>query len=442
MRIGIIGAGSASGACVLALAQMNKSLKQNNHEKIDLRLTIISNPNVPIMNVGESMSPNLFKMFSEILRVDSIGIYDELELVTRYGARHTWENESYKPFDITYYSPPNFKTKSPISRINPGAHFSSVKFSNFIFKRVNEIFENFLVEIHDNIKYLSQNENESIAHGEINSYKFDYIIDCRGFPTKEELNSNEYIISELQTVNSVILHQDHKSYNHQYTEVLFHKNGWQFGINTKHRKAFGYLFNSDITTEEEALKHYLHLNKNLNIKESETKIIKWTSYYSKNMMEGRILKCGNKLYFFEPIQGIPLHHYFNFTVIAFNAILNLDKYSGFSEFYEFDKNMDFSVEEIVNDYHRKIMDRFTDIIALNYVGNKMDSDFWRIVSDNSKKKLLKSNSFIKFLKESSNNNFKGYPKFHPHPSIVMMQYIEGLNVSLEKLYNEYMEMPK
>ncbi|NDB61341.1 hypothetical protein EB001_23320 [bacterium] len=418
MKIGIIGTGSAAAVCAAVMFGVENEFLDSR----DIRVSIISNPDIPKMSIGESLSPGIFRGLSTALKLKhSIKEHEQIDLILRIGARHSWENNENSMFDINY--------------VGTGAHMSSEKFSDFVFKRINEIYDNRLLEIHDNIKHISQTDNVATAHGENATYSFDYLFDCRGFPTKEELNSGKYNFPEFETVNSVLLFQHHQQYNHPYTEVLFHKNGWQFGINTRNRKAFGYLYNKDITDKEEALKHFKELNKDIPI--DNVKELYWPSYSVKKPINGRIISMGNKLYFYEPIQGIPLHNYFYFTRHILLKLYNI------THEYESDllinkfTNVNLPFEEMLNTLHSGLSSRLFDLIVLNYVGNMMYSDFWKITKNKSIKYLLKKPDWIDFCNQYVNyKNGKGdYPHYVPHPNAVIRQYLEGLNVDPEKFVN-------
>ena len=92
-----------------------------------------------------------------------------------------------------------------------------------------------------------------------------------------------------------------------------------FGVPLSFRKAFGYLYHDALTSDEEAIADFSKIK---NIDANTCRKIKWQQYYKNNAMEGRILYMGNRLYFFEPHQAIPLHYYVFLTSKFLNAIIN------------------------------------------------------------------------------------------------------------------------
>jgi hypothetical protein len=438
MNIGIIGTGSAAAVCAASIFELTKMYC--NQGPLDIKVSVISDPNIPKISVGESLSPGIFKQLRDSLGILPVKDFEEIDLLLRIGARHTWENNKNTMFDINFL--PSGLNVCDLNRC--GAHISSEKFSNFIFNRINKLYGNELLEIHDNIKHISQDDNSAIAHGENNTYSFDYIFDCRGFPTKEELNSGKYNFPEFNTVNSVLLFRHEKEYTHPYTEVLFHKNGWQFGINTRKSKAFGYLYNKDITDKEEALKHFKELNKDLPI--DNIKELYWPSYSVKKAVDGRIICMGNKLYFYEPIQGIPLHNYFTFTRYLMSKLTN--SVNPADEFLTSFTNPRLPFEEMINTMHTNITRRFYEIVLFNYAGNHLNSKFWDIINYKSRQHLSKSTDWMNFCNEyvnwkySHDRKLTNYPNFAPHTNVVIRQYLEGLNVDPEKFINGEYLAPK
>ena len=428
MRIAIVGAGSAASICAASIFGIYRHYI-NTYDGPNLRnlkVTMISNPQIPTMKVGESLSPSLFRVLTSILSLKTLEDLDALEIVLRVGARHKWENAVNPTFDVNY-------TTHPDGLKNVAAHFSSEKLGPFVLERLNKLYDNRISCVYDDIKSIRQTENLAIAEGEYSSYTFDYIFDCRGFPSKQELDSDEYQYAPFDTVNSALLFQHEQAYNEPYTEVIFNKNGWQFGINTKNRKAYGYLYNHSVTEKEDALIHFKSMYPNLNIKDDNVKTLGWSAYSIKKPFKGRIISMGNRLYFYEPIQGIPLHYYLNFTHTVSSGLLINRIEDPLTNKIVMDSSI--NIEDIANNYHREMMENFYLVILSNYVGNRMDSDFWTNISEKSKKILLESSKWMEFCREY--HNYKtglrpDYPKFTPHPGNVIRQYMDGLNVPIEK----------
>ena len=325
---------------------------------------------------------------------------DKFDGTLRWGTRYYWEEANTNTFFINHG--------------NPGLHVNSEKFSLFVIEKLSQIYN--LKKIHDTVITVDQTANSVIVNGTQSNYTFDYLIDCRGTPTSDELNSDKYVIPDFISVNSVILYPDFKNYHEDFTSAYIHNNGWMFGVPLQHRKAFGYLYNNNITTQEEAVKDFEKIK---NIDTSKSRKFSWNPYYKKEAVEGRILYLGNKLYFFEPAQALPLHYYLVLTNNFFSTIIS-DKYS--------------SVENHVNNKHNITINLIQELIAINYVGeNNINSEFWHYAKEKSFIKLKNSYNFINWCKKAiATNEISEYWK---HDDKIMSQYLMGLKIDLNRFLN-------
>jgi hypothetical protein len=264
---------------------------------------------------------------------------------------------------------------------------------------------------------IQQNEKHAIVVCENKIFEYDYVIDCRGTPKKEEFETGDYVYSDFETVNSAIIYPEFKSYDEDYTGVTFHKNGWMFGIPLQHRKSFGYLYNGDITSKEKALDHFKLLKPEL--EQDKLRYLNWKHYYRKKAMDGRILYMGNKLYFFEPVMGLPLHYY---TLVCEGLLNHLFDY--------FKLNCD--IAPYINTLHEADISKIQDLIAFNYVGeNNMKTDFWIETKQKGINRLRNSSRFKEWADCVIENNF--VKPYFPHNWEIMIQYLKGYKIDLNKV---------
>jgi hypothetical protein len=330
------------------------------------------------------------------MMVESCGYDEDIDLkeldgTVRWFSRYYWKDASGKDFDVPY------KTH--------GLHINSKKFSQWVIKKLQERNSNYSV-IEDHITEIKQTSRNVFVKGN-NTYTFDFIIDCRGTP---EL-TDEYAVPEFVGVNSAILFPDFKNYDEEFTSAYFHKNGWMFGVPLSTRKTFGYLYNSSITTDDEAK---LDFSQKYNIE--NYRFIKWKQYYRKKAIDNRVLYMGNKLYLFEPHQAIPLHYYITLTGELLDSIRECDNIR--------------QINTRVNNYHTKNIEEIQDLIALNYQGTcKSPSPFWDYAMKSSESRLKKSNKFLKWVDTTSTTQWDGYWEHSYH---LMKEYCEGFNIDLTK----------
>jgi len=279
----------------------------------------------PTIQVGESSTPFLAEMLFHTLGISAFDLH-KFKGTAKYGLR--FDNWSAEPF---YH---------PFANVL-GIHFDSSLFSEFVLTE--------LLKRYNNFKMIDQNIED------LDSLDADYIIDCRGFP---ELN-DDYQLTDIETVNSVLLKVHNKYYDEQYTNHYAHENGWMFGIPLTHRKTFGYLYNSNITSSEDAKKDFNNL-----IDGDITRELSWKSFYKKEALSGRVLANGNRAVFIEPLQAMSLHFYMENINNLGNLILHKT----------------FENENGFNNHYNNRIQEMLDILSFHYYHNSgpyKDSKFWK-----------------------------------------------------------------
>jgi len=401
MNIGILGAGTASAVSILSIITMCHENEINFHENFNI--TCIYNPSIPTLTVGEAITGSLHKALYNVLDFHPEDLVKEIDGTYRAFSRIFWRND--RTFDVLYGLP-------------PGLHINSEKFSKYVITRLKKLYNNFFC-VEDNIKEIMNNKNDVVVFCEKNTYKFDFIIDCRGFPSKEELNSEQYAKPDFETVNSAILYPDFKFYDECFSSTHFHENGWMFGIPLRNRKTYGYLYNTAITNKDDAVNHFSQIK---NIDASSLRTLNWSQYYRKNVVDNRILYMGNKLFFFEPQQALPAHFYFN---ICKNLTYFLIK-----------NNMiyDDNVGKLVNQKYKINIQLAQDLIAMNYAGCcDTTTEFWKVIPTLARKRLKDSVYFQQWMNDVITNK-KYFSYWFLEPKL-MKSYIEGYQINLESLYN-------
>jgi hypothetical protein len=399
MKIGIIGAGTASAICIMALLRYIRQFNENY-----TYVECIHNPDINITEVGEGLSVPITYMLSEIINFRVVSDLHRFDGTVRFGTKYFWQKAHGDDFIIDYPQ--------------HALHVNSKKFSKYCFEEFNKQYNHIFTEIHDEVINIKNNQDKVIVNGKLSNYEYNYLIDCRGTPDEKDLKSGEYLFPKFESVNSVLIYPEMKNYYEFYTSAYVHENGWMFGIPVQGRKAWGYLYNKNITSEKEALENF----SNLKSFEIDTiRKIKWRQYYRKNLMDERIIYMGNRLFFFEPHQSLPLHYYHNITDFFIRNIIIGKK----------DINDISLVNQMMNNYHIKNIDYIEDLIAINYIGeNNIDSEFTNYVKTHAKKTLLESENFINFAK--SYNNTGNFSTYGFHPASLMKQYIEGYKINLKE----------
>lgn len=385
----VVGAGTASTVSILGLINALKIRKQS------FQITCMHNPKQPTIQVGESTSTPVLALLNSVLNFRVLRDLPDLDGTLKYGTKYI--NWSDKDFFVHH--------------TGPAIHLNSAKFSLWALDQFNKQYPESFNEIHDTVLDIKNENNRAVIYGISATYIYDYVIDCRGFPTAQELNSEAYVEPEFTSVNSVIIYPELKEYHELYTTSQAHKDGWMFGIPLTYRKAWGYLYNNNVTSNNEALENFKELKELTTEQIANTRQFSWTSFYRKIALDGRILYSGNKLYFFEPSQGFPLHYYLALADILVNEIFDsTDPQVGLNKFYQ-----------------QHIAD-IQDVIAFTYQANvNFDSKFWNYAKNKSSLKLKNSSKFVNWVKTPTN-----YTHYASHSTEIMQYLTEGLQIDLSQ----------
>tara|TARA_B110000977_G_C11082438_1_gene493349 strand:+ start:1046 stop:2227 length:1182 start_codon:yes stop_codon:yes gene_type:complete len=389
-KICVIGAGTAGIVSVLSVLN---SAKRN---KVDVQVTCMYDPSVPTVQVGESTSSPILNLLTDLIGFRVLKDLESIDGTLKYGSKYV--NWSDKDFFVHHQQ--------------PAIHLNSAKFSFWVLEKLLEKFPNTFTSVHDNVLSLDTVDDQAVIKGNNATYAYDYVIDCRGFPSKEQLKSDTYKEPTFTSVNSVIIYPEFEKYDEMYTTAQAHKNGWMFQIPLTFRKAFGYLYNNNITSEQQATDDFLKIKPNVDI--TKTRKLSWTSFYRTTAVDGRILYSGNKLFFFEPSQGFPLHYY-----------------AVFADYFVYCISTKCNISEEVNYYYQDVLSDIQDVIAMTYQADvEFDSKFWRYANQQSYKRLNSSKKFLDWC-----NDYNSKTHFASHSNEIMFSLIEGMNIDLTKFRN-------
>ena len=146
IRLGVIGCGTAS---LISIISVLSHCKLNNWlERI--KIECIYDPNIPMLTVGEGISPSFHHVLKSTLgfNMDDLAKVDG---TIRWGGRHFWEENLGKEFNVMYGS--------------EGIHINSEKFSKYLLTKVNEIFPDNFTEYHDNVTNVVHEDDKVGAGG-------------------------------------------------------------------------------------------------------------------------------------------------------------------------------------------------------------------------------------------------------------------------------------
>ena len=276
MKIVIIGRGNAGCISALHFAYHRKSIDT----KVEIELRYDST--IPPVPTGQGTTLEftdiLFKNFQ-------LNFLQRFPTTMKTGIMY--EN----------FTPKNIFHPFPIGSY--ALHFEPKSFQDFICSELQVDFK----ETDENV------EN-------YNSVDADYIIDCRG---SKNNNPDDYY-TLVNPLNCALLATLPKKENDVlYTRSIAHKNGWCFYIPLPDKTSLGYLFNTNITSTEDAISDF---KETFNV-ENINRVFPFQQYVAKNpIIEDRVLLNGNKLFFLEPLEATAMSAYLRFNRFYFDYIFN------------------------------------------------------------------------------------------------------------------------
>lgn len=367
-RLGVIGAGSAG---IISIAHLIPWLSN--------AWTVVSiyDPDTPILGIGESTNPNMLTTIQHGLGFSEFTDLKELEATLKFGTKYTnWREHEWI---------------NPLFGAGHAIHFNNYKLKEYAFKKLKELWPQKFRILEGKVD--SVENGFQCANVVVNGVKerFDYVIDCRGFPQ----DFSNYHISDCSPVNKCFVHSvpPHVEDEFLCTDHIATKNGWMFGVPLTTRHTYGYMFNSNITTDEEACAEMQELFPDTF---SKDKLItyQFKSYYTKKVLDGRILQNGNRALFYEPLSASSIWCYVAIAEMLAYHLENPAKYD----------------VAFVNTNFNEIAKSLEDMISFLYHGgSKFDTPFWDHAKERANNRLDNSKAFANTVKEYKENDARGTP---------------------------------
>jgi hypothetical protein len=315
----------------------------------------IHDPMIKILGIGESTNPS----FTTALETGTD--FNILKDMTKLDA-------TYKLG--TYYI--NWREKEFLNPLLSGSlaiHFNNFKLKNFVIPRLKNKWQEKFKIIEGKVCQLINLPDKVVVQMTDSIHEFDFIIDCRGFPD----SYHNYRVFEDCPVNSALIHNLYgvsKSWN--YTVHKATKDGWMFEVPLSTRHSYGYLYNKNITNDDDAR---INFSKEIGVGINELENIKYDfkSFYTEKLIDNRIIKNGNRSVFFEPMFANSLWLYDQVNRISWDYIHG-------------------KIDQPLANYH--FVDCCTmvhDMIHFHYQGGSLyDTDFWNQTAIISRKKVKNS----------------------------------------------------
>lgn len=151
-------------------------------------------------------------------------------------------------------------------------------------------------------KYVNKKWDLVFSDNTIETY--DYVIDCTGMPS--DYNEDEFELHSDVPVNSTLIYKVKKEKENTFTgsRHIAHDMGWCWAIETLDQCTYGFLYNRNLNTKEEAEEVFTKLlqKENVNVDDQFTHL-KFNNYFRKNNIQNNYMYLGMSGYFLEPMEA-------------------------------------------------------------------------------------------------------------------------------------------
>jgi len=347
-KLAVIGVGSAG---ILSLCHFLPNMDET------WEITSIHNPSKKIQGIGESSNPALLTALEKGLGFDLVKDLDKLNGTLKFGTKYTdWRSHEFV---------------NPLLSGSMAIHFDTHSLYSFAMDRLTSKWGNKFKIIKGNVNKLENNEDEVKLKIDNTDYSFDFVIDCGGTPK----SFKDYKMVE-PLLNTCLVHNTDPSSETEikHTGHIATKNGWLFRVPLKTRTSYGYMYSTNITPDKEAKKNFSDTI-SVPVKDLQKIKYKFKPYYTEKALNGRVLKNGNAVAFFEPMFANSLFIYDDVNRHFWDYLVGNNR------------NVD-----IVNERIAGVASSTLSLIAFHYLdGSTYSTKFWRQAKKWGKKETQKSN---------------------------------------------------
>jgi hypothetical protein len=312
----------------------------------------IHNPNKKILGIGESTNGGFVSLLQYGLDFapGSPEDMNKLDATLKYGSMFKrWRKDDFL---------------NPLLDGNTAVHFNNYKFRDFAYERLPRIWPRKFQLLEGDVQQMKNYPDRVTLTIDGVNHDFDYVLDCMGSP--DELTN--YTLSDCTLINHALIHNV-KDYKYEpYTDHIAMKHGWMFGVPLQTHKSYGYMYNDQISTREEVLED---LKEFLQVPAIDPREYSFKTYYSNQVINGRIGKNGNKALFFEPLVANSIFLYLHTCRVFFDYMMG---------------NMD---AQTANASFCKGVQEMEDLISHYYSGGStfQNSKFWEAAPKAAKERL-------------------------------------------------------
>ena len=374
MNIVVVGGGTAGWISALFMQK----------EYPGANVILVHDNNTPIIGVGEGTTPTFIKMM-EYIDINIEDLILNCEATIKNGIKFTnWrgdgssyihgfvdESDINHILNLAHRKQMNDRTLALMCKKNKVLKCLNMMAIHFNAKKLAEYLEN--VGIKRGIKIqigkvneVSLDDDEFVTELILNTnqkIKTDFVIDCTGFHRLfvDKIYKTKMITydDKLKTNRAITFFIEKNEPTPPYTEAICMKYGWMWKIPVGERYGCGYIFDSNLISDEVA---YDEICEVIGQKPEIRKIIPYKPGYYDKVLNKNTLAVGLSHGFLEPIEATSLH-------IACNALLKSPPITNRSSYVR--------DTDIYNERVRSSVQECVDMVYFHYLTVRNDTIFWK-----------------------------------------------------------------
>jgi tryptophan halogenase len=273
LKVAVIGGGTAG---FLAATQVSKFFPS-------YELIHIKDPKTPSIGVGEGTLPGFKIWLHSVTGVSFPELQEKCNVTKKYGVIFEDWGKSNRYFNHDFTSG------------DYAYHVSAAKLPELLDSHINGTrIDDKVTELH------SDGRKVDIGFENFGSIEVDFCFDARGFP--DSLNEDQRVLSMIPT-NSALILRGQKTME-EFTHSIARPHGWIFVIPLATHTSYGYIYNKEISSEEDIRDDFHEFMSIRNIQYySDERSLSFPSFMQRKFFDGSLFKIGNQASFLEPLEA-------------------------------------------------------------------------------------------------------------------------------------------
>ena len=221
----------------------------------------------------------------------------------------------------------------------------------------------------------------------------DIVFDATGFP--KYYGVNQIQLNLIPTNAALVLREQHIT-NKDETRAIARPHGWVFVIPLSTSTSYGYVYNQDISQEDEVLldfRHFLHAEGLMT--QTQPRKLCFPSFIQRKFFDGALFRIGNAASFLEPLEATALAITLEELRIA--SLWLADGLIGVKKEDKWNSN----ILNTLNNHLINTVQAVALFVGWHYAcKSKFDTPFWSYAQENFSENFLKqtSNELLKDFK--------------------------------------------